>query len=162
MTLYEINDKIARILYAGDGSFVDGETGEVMDESALDALDMERHDKIENILRFRKNMNAEAEALEKEADSLMARAKTLKNKAAWAEGYLARHMDPGEKFDGVAGTVRWRKSKAVAIDVPIERLPQQYIRVSLAPKKAEIGKALKSGAEIPGTRLEERIRIQIR
>lgn len=162
MTLYEIDDQMRRLLDAGNGTAVDAETGEVFDEAAIDALEMARHDKIENIIKFRKNMSAEADALEAEAKNLAARAKALRNKADWAEGYLARHMTPGESFDSIAGTVRWRKSQAVSIDVPLERLPYEYIRVSFAPKTADIRKALKEGKEIPGTHLEVRMNIQIK
>lgn len=162
MTLYEISDKIKRLLYLDDRTAVDAETGELFDEAAIDALDMARHDKIDNVIRFWKNLGAEADALEAESKNLSARARALRNKRDWLEGYLTRHMAPGEKFDSVAGTVRWRTSHPLAIDVPISRIPQQFIRVTFAPKKDEIKKALKGGMEIPGVRLDTCLNIQIR
>lgn len=162
MTLYEINDRMKRLLDAGDGMAVDAETGEVFDEAAIEALDMARHDKIDNIIRFWKNIGAEADALEAEAKKLSARAKALRNKEDWLEGYLTRHMAPGEKFDSTAGAVRWRKSQAVSIDVPLEQLPQEYIKVSFAPKTADIRKELTAGRDVPGAHLETRMNIQIK
>lgn len=156
MSLYKVDEKLRRLIEAGDGEMVDSATGEVYDEAALDALQMERRDKIEGIIKTIKNAEAKAKALKEEADKLSAREKALTNKALWLRGYLARHMDEGETFDSVCGDIRWRKTDPVIIDVPVEELPERFVKVTRKPMLNEIKKAIKDGETVPGARLDDR------
>ena len=54
MNLYEIDAAIT--------ACIDPETGEVLDEEALNALHMERSAKVESVALWIKNLNAEAAA----------------------------------------------------------------------------------------------------
>ena len=74
MNLYEIDNAILNC--------VDMETGEIIDMGKLNALQMERAQKIENIGCWIKNLLSDADALDKEKKNLAARQKAAENKAA--------------------------------------------------------------------------------
>jgi len=79
MKLYEIDQQIAAIFEA---MTIDEETGEViLDTEALEALQEERTRKLEGAALMVRNLEAEAKAIEAEADRLTARQKAAKNKA---------------------------------------------------------------------------------
>ena len=61
-TLYEINEQILRCVKDGD-MVVDTETGEVIDMAALDALQMERDEKLTNIGKWILDLKADAKAI---------------------------------------------------------------------------------------------------
>jgi len=73
-SLYEIDKKVANLLMDEfDEKYVDEETGEVNEELArqdLDALEMERNEKLENIALFIKNLNGEITLLKQEETAL--------------------------------------------------------------------------------------------
>lgn len=65
MTLYEIDENILKCF--------DPDTGELLDEAALAALELQRTEKLENIALWIKNLSAEEIALRKEARTLQTR-----------------------------------------------------------------------------------------
>ena len=87
-TLYKINRAIAKCFTVDDTHVVDGETGEVLDKQYLDDLKASRKTKIDNICCFIKNLTAEAEACQNEADA-------FKKRADGAGGYIARNSRGG-------------------------------------------------------------------
>lgn len=155
-TLFEIDEKLRRLIDIGGGAAVDGETGEVFDEAALDALQMARSDKIDGVIKAIKNYEAKANALAAESKAMKQRADVLGNRAKWLRGYLARHIDVGETFDGIGGAIRWRKSDAAVIDVPVEELPERFIKTTRSAMLEAIKKAIKAGEAVPGAHLEDR------
>ncbi|MBQ1790816.1 MAG: siphovirus Gp157 family protein, partial [Oscillospiraceae bacterium] len=86
--LYEID---AAILAA-----VDQETGEILDVEKLDALQMEREQKLEGVALWVKDLKAEAAAVKEEADKLNARKKALDNKIDGLKAWLLRALDGGK------------------------------------------------------------------
>lgn len=138
-SLYEINNAIA--LYEME---FDPDTGEWINESELDALQMDRAEKIESLLLWAKNLNAEGMAIKAEADVLKDRYKRIENKIRRIEDYVASSL-AGEKFSTPRVEVSWRKSEKVII--PDEfKVPDKFVNLSVErnPVKAEIKKYLKS------------------
>ena len=90
MSIYDINKAIVAL--------VDMETGEVSDEQALDALQMARDEKIENIGCYLKDTLAEAKAIKEEEDNLAARRKAVENRAERLKNLLAYALR-GEKWN---------------------------------------------------------------
>lgn len=152
MTLYEINQQIANAIELG----FDPETGEILDSSALEQLQIARDEKIENIALFIKDLNAEAKAIADEMDNLKKRKITTANKADSLQQYL-RNMLSGEKFKTSKCSISYRKTQAVNV-LDQEALPREYIRVKITeePDKMAMKEAMKAGEEIPGAELEER------
>ena len=86
MTLYEIDEKIV------NGIKIDPETGEVLNADEIDALQMERDAKIENIALWIKDLKAESDALKGEIDVLTERKKVTDNKVKSLSSYLNGYL----------------------------------------------------------------------
>lgn len=156
MTLYEINEKLRDFEFE-----IDEETGEVMNEDELDALEMSRTEKMRNICMLIKNYRAEAAVLKAEADAFTRRYKHAKNEAESLANYLQRELR-GESFKCTEAVVSYRKSEAAECD-DISLVPADFLRYK-EPEidKAGIKAAIKNGVEIRGCRLVERQNIQIK
>lgn len=147
MKLYEINEAIENC--------VDMETGEILDEAALDALKIEREEKIRNIAAWIVNLKADAKAYKDRADEFTARKKAAENKADSLERYLSNQLD-GKAWKNEDFSVTFRMNKATDIydesKIPVDYLIPQAAKID----KAGILRTLKMGKEIPGARLVER------
>lgn len=106
MSIYDIDAAII--------SLIDAETGEISDEEAFDALQMERDKKVENIGLLLKNTVAEAKAIKEEEASLAARRKTAENKAERLKHLLVYALH-GDKFSSPRLKVSYRKSSTVEL-----------------------------------------------
>lgn len=153
-SLYTINQEILNC--------VDLETGEILDEQAFEALQMERNDKLENIALWVKNLLSEAEALKAEEKAFAERRKAAENKAESLKRYLDSALK-GQKFNTTKVAISYRKSTAVEVDE--SKLPAKWLRVvpeTHVVDRVEIAKALKAGETVDGAVLVERNNIQIR
>lgn len=158
MNLFDINTAIENAFLA----CVDPETGEVIGDTAeLDALQIQRDEKVENIACLIKNLKAEAEAIQNEERKLKSRRQACENHADWLKKYLANNLQ-GEKFKSARVSISWRKSQAVEVE-DVWKLPAEYIRMAdPEPKKTEIKEALKAGIEVPGAELVDNLNMTIR
>lgn len=152
--LYEIDNDIL--------SCVDLETGEIVDEEKLNALEMERDAKIEGVILWRKDLLAEADAVKAEAQNLSKRAKVCENKAEQLKKYV-EHALGGDKFKTERCNVSYRKSTAIVIDdvalLPVEvwkDISEDWI------SKGKIKQMIESGQEVKGAHQEERQSIIIK
>ena len=155
--LYEI--KLALATYEME---FDPETGEWINEDELDALNMERDEKIENILLWVKNLKADAKAIKDEEDALKARRKALENKAEHLMDYVALGLD-GEKFSTPRVAVQWRKTESVEI-LDEAAVPDEFLKVAKTPMKDNIKKYLKAheGEEVSWATLRHRNSMSIK
>lgn len=160
-SLYEINSQIDRVW----GAAVDPDTGEIINEEALQELEqlgMQREEKLENLALFYKNLSAEAEALKAEKMRLAARQAATEKKAEWLKQYLSQYMESGEKYKSAKVSIGWRKSESVQVDDTF-LLPDEYLIFTVAPDKNALKKALKAGEPmIGGARLVTTNNIQIK
>jgi hypothetical protein len=106
MSIYDIDSAITAL--------IDNETGEVTDEEAFDALQMERDVKVENIGLYFKDLTAEAKAIKEEEASLAARRKAVENKAERLKHLLDYALN-GDKFSTPRLKVSYRKSSTVEL-----------------------------------------------
>lgn len=159
-TLYEINNQILACVKDGD-MVVDTDTGEVLDVSALDALVMERDEKLTNIGKWILDLKADAKAIREREISLAERRKAKENKAEQLTEYMNVVL-AGKKFECADFKASYRKSQAVEVTDP-DKVPASFLIVQ-EPKvdKAGIKKALRSGEEVPGCKLVERNNLSIR
>ena len=153
MKLYEINQEIL--------SCIDLETGEIIAPEKLEALQMDKHEKLRNIAFVALNAAADAKAYEEQEKKFAARKKAAKATVEWAKETLARELG-GEKMKEAEFSISYRKSEAVEVAdeaaVPDEfRIPQPD-KIDRAALKA----ALKNGAVIAGAQIVERKNIQIK
>ncbi len=103
-TLYEIDQRLYDL--------VDPETGEILDESDFESLQMERADKIENLVLWYKNTVAEYEAVKKEADALKARYQVLSKNADLLKDRISYFLG-GDKFRTARCSVSYHSSESV-------------------------------------------------
>jgi len=152
--LYEIDNDIL--------SCVDMETGEIVDPEKLNALDMERDAKIEGVILWRKDLLAEAEAVEAEYKKLYDRVSKLKKKAEQLKIWTNYALG-GEKFKTARCSVSYRKTTSIVIDDP-EAIPRYYIKDIKEDwiSKTKIKEALDHGLEVKGAHQEEKQNIVIK
>lgn len=160
--LYELDQKINELI----ANSIDPETGEVSDGfiEKLDALNMERNEKIDNIMRLYKNLISDAAGWEAEEKRLSELKKSAKNRAESLKNYLSRYMEAGvEKFTSEHGKIGWKKSERVVVQ-DVDTLPEEFKKVKVEVKADLISlkNALKEDRKIDGVSLEEHQNIQIK
>ena len=87
--LYEINHDIETLINA----VTDPDTGEVVDLDALEDLLLERDQKIENVILYRKDVISEMRAIGEEIDTLETRLSRLEKTAESLKGYIEKALD---------------------------------------------------------------------
>lgn len=162
MKLYEINEELRSIM---EDLVVDEETGEIIGEidyEKIQALQLERKEKLENIALYVKELKSEVDALKGEVKKLNARTKVKENKIKSLSNYLDFILkDMGtKKFETSRVLISYMKSEIVSVDE--SKLPKKYMKVELSPDKVAIKKLLKSGMTIKGAQLVEKQNLQIK
>lgn len=154
-TLYDIIKSIESFEFE-----VDEETGEILNMAELDALQVDKETKVENIALFIKNLKADAAMYADEEKAFAQRKKAAANKADRLTKYLAA-MLAGEKYKSARVAITWKPSEAVNI-TSIDELPQGYYVTEKKPDKMKIRQAIKNGEQVPGAVLVERENIQVK
>lgn len=164
MTIYDIDNEFATKMNELLEIF-DEETGEVTDvdrfeelKKALDGLAEERKQKISNVACWYKSLVAEANAIKEEKQKLAKRQAACENKAENLKKYLEYALQ-GEKFKDARVNITYRPTKSVGFipDYDYSKLPPEFQKVTIEPKKTEIKKAIESGVEIPGAFIEKKV-----
>ena len=153
MTLYEIDQQLM--------DCIDLETGEIIDAEKLNALQMERNEKIENVALWIKDLKAEIDALKAEkqafADRQKSAERTLESLNRWLTSALA-----GEKFKTTKVAVSFRKTKSVQIDNVLD-LDENFLRYKdPEPDKKAIKEAIEAGQSVKGAQLVENTSISVK
>lgn len=161
MTLYDIDAQIAALDGAAeDDMLINAETGELVSVAqALDALRMEREEKIENVACWVKNLSAEADAIREEENRLVKRRKAAETKAANLKSWLLAAMTREDgttdklKTGRVVVSVKRNPPSTVVDD---DLLPSTYkvAKITYQPNKELIKRELLSGGDVPGAHLE--------
>lgn len=157
MNLYEIKQEFEKAIE----ECVDMETGEIINPTRLDELNMVLTDNRENVALYIKNLSAEAKAIDEEAKNLTNRKRVLNNKVEGLKKYLADNLE-GHKFETAKVVVSFRKSEQLEIN-SIEHIPTEYL-ISQEPKidKVALKKSIKQGAVINGVQIITKQNIQIK
>lgn len=158
MNLYELSNAYQNVL----------DMQEDMDEEifldTLSSIEEPLNEKVENIARFIKNLEAEAEMFKKESQKLSEKATMRTNKAKRLKEYLQDSMETvgKDKVKGELFTV------AIQNNPPSVRLAddfkeQEYF-IEVAPKidRKAILADLKRGKEIAGAELQQTRSVRIR
>ena len=158
--LYEIAYAIEKCVKYPDGTGVDTETGEILDADAMDALNMEYADKMNGLIDWCINLQAEIENITPERDRLYTRQKYFEHRLESIKDYMSRNLL--YKFKGAHRSLS--KRKTAYVDVLDEgKIPEKYLKPQPAKvDKATILKELKAGETIPGTQLAERETLMMR
>ena len=153
MTLYEIDEAIL--------SCIDQESGEIIDGEKLDALQIERDEKLEGVALWIKDLKAEAEALKAEKQAFADRQKAAENKAESLKKWLSDAL-AGEKFKTTKVAVSFRKTQSVQVS-DIWELEEKFVKVpEPTADKAAIKAAIKAGEDVKGATLIDSISISVK
>ena len=155
-TLYELVKEIEDFQFV-----IDEETGEILNFDELDALQLEKNTKVENICLLIKNLRSDAEAYKNEKNSFEQKRKQAENKADRLTAYV-QYILAGDKFKSSKVSVSYRKSEKIICPDLLEVEPDylRYKEPELDKKK--IKDAIKAGVEVKGCQLVERQNVQIK
>lgn len=162
MNLFEINSAIANFDFQ-----VDELTGELTNADELDALQMARDEKIENIALYIKELEAEQSAIKEEINSLKARQVSKENKAYSLRQYLKEALD-GKKFETARCAISYKKSHQVVLTEEFDEWAKKNApdllvsTTTVKPDKAAIKAAIKDGRKLQGAALVENNNIQVK
>ena len=160
--IYELKDQIKACIQLDEEHVVDTEDGEILNLQQFEALQMEHDQKIEGMCCYIKNKLAEAEAIYAEINVLSYRAGIIKKEAERCKAYLAGALY-GEKFETPRCKISWRKSEICNV-LNIDAVPEEYKRtkVTVDADKTAIKKAIKSGMEIPGAEVIQKLNMTLK
>lgn len=160
--IYELNQQIAACIEYDAEHVVNTEDGEILNLEQFEALQTERDAKVEGLACYIKNKVADAEAIYAEIDVLSQRAAVMKKEAERCKAYLAGVLY-GEKFETPRCKITWRKSEICNV-LSVDALPDEYKRtkVTIDADKTAIKKAIKSGVEVPGAELIEKLNMTLK
>lgn len=166
--LYEINKDIEKLLdetftvRIDDKNGVNTETGEVINiAERLDALTVEKHEKIRSVAVYFDDVSAKLDALEEKIKSLTSMKKTLEREKGGLENYLLFATE-NKGFSDDDMEIKVTSSKRV--DFTDETLiPEKFIKTEIkkSASKTEITKAIKAGEEVPGAVLNTYYSVKI-
>ena len=153
MKLYEIDNAILEC--------IDMETGEIIDAEKLDALNMERDAKIENVVLWIKDLKAEAEAIKAEKLALAERQKIAENKVESLKKWVAYALG-GQKFSTAKCAVSFRNTESVEVtEEGLEALMKEHDELltyeAPEPNKKAIKDAIKDGLSVAGVQLVQNV-----
>lgn len=155
--LYEIDHAVLEVL--DNGFSVDEETGEILwDDENFDSLIKDRNAKLEATGLYIKDCEAEASKIKAEEKALAERRKVHERKAERLKAYILSSMETmgDKKFETPRVAINLRKTTSVIVE-DMGKLPEDFIKIKtdLSPDKVAIKKAIKSGQEVIGARIEE-------
>lgn len=163
-SLYELSEQMRNFEFK-----IDEETGEVLNIDELNQLNMRFDEKTENIVKYIKNLNAEAQALKNEEDSIKSRRQAKERKIESLRRYLGAVMEANDRqrVEFTSGVASFRKSNAVEVDEKFLTWAQksarnEFLNVKLDINKGAIKEALQNGEAFEFARMVERKNLHIK
>src|SRR4051794_35790301 len=129
MNLYEINAAILNVLEMMETyeEMTDGESQIGGAEEYLNKLEMARDEKLGNICKLIKNLEAYGDALGEEKKKLAEKQATTEKKIERLKEYLVMCLGEGTKWRNGSVGIRWRKADKVMVEETL--LPDAYFRL---------------------------------
>lgn len=159
--LYEICNELDAIIEHGK-VFVSTETGEVFTPDALDALKLEKAEKVDNCLMVMRQYETDAAGIDLEIERLTALKKHYASRAKWLKEYVKDCLN-GEEFKSGKFKVTYWQSRAIVF-TDWRKVPEQYFKDQTEKdiSKVALMDVLKNGGTVPGVVLEERINMVVK
>jgi len=166
LKLYALVDgfeQVAALLDQAEAEGADATDLEPLKDT-LDSLQMDIEVKADNIAKFIRSLQAEADALKAEADRLTERRKAKENKADYLKSYLEAEMLRLDKSK-VAGmlfsfTIQNNPPSVEILDESL--IPVAYKRTAVEIVRKAILADLKNGVEVAGAQLKQTKGLRIR
>lgn len=155
MTIYELNQSFSNLMEVLENT-EDQVTKDLVKDS-LEQLQLQTTEKVENIIKYIKNLESEAKALDEESKRLAERKKTTLKKVDNLKQYLKDFTGSleGKKYNAGIFKLSIRKNAPSVNVVDIKAIPKNFIKTEVVETvdKMEIKKALKNGEIIEGVEL---------
>jgi phage host-nuclease inhibitor protein Gam len=118
---------------------------------ALDNLNMKFVDKVTNIVKFIKNLEAQRDAVACEAKRLSDRKRAMDNRIDWLKNYVKTAMQAtqSEKIKYALFTIYVGQSQPSVEVLNIDEVEEQFIRIKKEVDKTKILEQVKSTGVIP-------------
>lgn len=164
LALYQIADQFLQDLKRLEELDLDEQT--VAD--TLEGLSGELEVKAMNVAAFARNLEASADAIKAAEQQMSARRKAIENRAARIRQYLKENMERTGilKIEGPHFALAIKKNPPAVHVEALELVPMEFFNPPLPPSpvmdKKRIAEALKAGKDVPGCRLEQGTRLDIR
>lgn len=164
LKLYEIVDKY-KALEALESS--DDLPAEVIRDT-LEALDGEVREKATNVALFVRNLDTMADSIDDAAKQMQARAARLRKRGESLREYLKFNMLSSgiTKIESPFFTLTLKKNPGSVVIDDESKVPAQFMVTPPAPPpradKKAIAAAIKAGEDVPGCRLEQGERLDIK
>lgn len=161
MRLYEIDEKLQQ---AWDGVYMDESTGELLGMEAVNLLKLEEESTLLGLGKYAKGLEAELDAVNREADSLIARGKSMRKKLDRIYSIIQERIKPEQVLEDSQCVLKLRKCAPSVRIVDEKLLPPGFMRTKTTtePDKISICEVLKGGNKVPGAELVTNYSLQIR
>ena len=159
MKLYEIDAALEEAL---NRITVNEETGEVTadpDLKAVEALQMAREEKLENVALYIKNTKSDIDAIAAEVKKLNERKKAMENRANRTREWLKMVLN-GEKMSTPRMAITYRTNRDTTIIDDATAIPDEFFPIKKTEdtvSKTLIKQAINDGETVPGAHLEDTI-----
>lgn len=146
MKLYEITDIYLNLENIDDDIDI---------TAALAEVDGELEDKLENIAKLIRNLEAEAKAYEDEEKRLKAQKQAAKNRIESLKRYVKGSLETIGKDKVEAGIFKWSLQNGPGrVEITDEaKIPEEYFVTEVKPLKSEIKKAIEEGVITEGAEI---------
>ncbi len=162
--LYEICEELDKLM---DSFEIDETTGEILvNVEAIEALNIAKREKIENIGKVMLNLKAEYGALKERKEAYETRMKSVQKQTEKLLAYLDYCLK-GEEFKCIDFEIRYRTSKRVEITDNARFLEYasehpELLSIKTEANKSAIKEAINSGLIIDGAEVVEHTNISIK
>lgn len=124
----------------------------------MEGIEGEFQEKGKAIAMITLNIDGDLEAIQSQIDRLTERKRIINNRKESLKEYLRRNMDAAgiTKITHPLFTITCGKGKPIVVIDDEKAIPDDFVNVKVtsAPDKAAIAKALKDGKEVPGAHSE--------
>lgn len=155
-TIFDVRDDLFEVLDA-----VDEEGEYIFGAEAIEALQLERHEKRRGIALYVKNQKAFLMALKTARDSINRKIRATENRIEYLSEILKEDLN-GEKMKEPEFTVYYHTTKNVVDIAEGTDLPDEYVKVIREPKKTALKEAILDGEIIDGVKLVDKVSMVIR
>lgn len=160
MKLYELANNYNNLLELLEDQTIEPE----IIKEALNNVEGDLVEKVENICKFIRTMDAQAKALKEEEKRMADKRKSLENRQTYLKTYLFDTMK-ATGHETIKGNIFTLKIAKNPVSVELESLndiPEQYKVFKVEADKRLILENLKNGIEIPGCKLKQGEGLRIR
>lgn len=164
LALYQLAD-----MYLADlQKLADMDMDEQTVADTLEGLSGELEVKATNVAMFARNLEASAEAIKTAEAQMAARRKAIENRAGRIRQYLKENMERVGilKIEGPHFALAIKKNPPAVQVEAVELVPMEFFKPVLPPPpaldKKAVAEALKAGKDVPGCKLEQGTRLEIK